>query len=332
MKQLVLLFLVSLTVACGSVDKIEPEMRELVVRRKIISPSDSTFFGLVMDIHSEGRLIFLADYKNSQVLCLDEDYNLIKTYGTEGNGPGEFRGILGARIFDEKLYILDEGHQEIKVLNRSGDHLMTLDSIMPYRGDFVVVDSLLYGSTFDLSYPPLFISKFVGHEKFTKFYGSHIRMAEGVNLKRERNFMISKWEDQIIAIGENDPVIERYDLNGRLSNILDLSHLSYFEDYLRSIKEKQKTDKKGIASFIVGSEIKDNMLYLLLAGFNAKDVKDESNHILVCEINEDEVKPLELLKLATDNGNEAWYYSFTVLGNKLVAFDAFSYELHEFEL
>jgi DNA-binding beta-propeller fold protein YncE len=69
---------------------------------------------------------FVADgYQNRRVVKLDKDGKFIKTWGTEGKGPGQFGGVVHAIAVDAKrrVYVTDASNHRIQIFDENGKYL-----------------------------------------------------------------------------------------------------------------------------------------------------------------------------------------------------------------
>ena len=330
MKKFILIPLAIALLGCGkSNNSLVVPIKTLEVNRKIISLGDSTYFGLISEIEYNNSSLYLSDFTNSQVLKLDKNYNLQKIIGRPGDGPGEIRGALGLNIDQSNIFVLDDEHQKLKIYNHDGSFSYQTERLMPQNGNFIIHNSTLIGSRYDESNLPIF-SYNLKDTLPIKYFGTHVRQLNGINVQKPRNFNLEQWKNKIIAVCETDPVVETYDFEGRLLGSLDLKNLEYFKDYIKKIKVDQEKNQSGVYSFLYHPVISNNKLYISIVGYNRKRKREESNHILVCDLTDNQIVPLELFEL-NNEGVDAWYDSFSIINNKIIAFDGLSYELHEYK-
>jgi hypothetical protein len=97
--------------------------------------------------------ILTVDVTHQQIIVFDSEGNLIRKYGSEGAGPGEFRRIYSA-TFDDKLGVvaIDMSKNSVIWFNQSGE-LETEFEINPGYAisphDLFYRDGLLYIPSFD---------------------------------------------------------------------------------------------------------------------------------------------------------------------------------------
>ncbi len=113
--------------------------------------------------------IFIAEAHNDQFMDQNApqgvgriskwtpDGKLIKTFGTYGYGPGQFRGAH-ALAFDSKgrLFVADRGNRRIQIFDQDGKHLDTWYQFSRISGLHITADDTLYAidSESDDNYNP----------------------------------------------------------------------------------------------------------------------------------------------------------------------------------
>lgn len=72
-----------------------------------------------MDFAPDGRL-YVVDRNNAQVLVWNKDGSFKKAFGSQGEGPGEFRSPWRVKVANDQLYVLDGGRR-IHILDLDGN-------------------------------------------------------------------------------------------------------------------------------------------------------------------------------------------------------------------
>src|SRR5690606_13989531 len=85
--------------------------------------SDSSFMSNGSRLSYYDGLIYLCDYNNSRIVCMDTSFKVIRTMGRNGRGPGEFQGIVSLAIINDTIYALDDGNRRINVFTIKGNYL-----------------------------------------------------------------------------------------------------------------------------------------------------------------------------------------------------------------
>ncbi|MBN2403787.1 MAG: hypothetical protein JXN64_15540 [Spirochaetes bacterium] len=98
----------------------------------------------IFDQGTEGRFygvdcgkdrICVSDFKSNKVHILDEDLNLIKSFGSSGSSAGEFHGPKGVK-YDEygNIYIVDSGNHRIQKFDKDGNSVLKFGEQGEYEG------------------------------------------------------------------------------------------------------------------------------------------------------------------------------------------------------
>tara|TARA_A100000171_G_scaffold17924_1_gene16441 strand:- start:280 stop:1287 length:1008 start_codon:yes stop_codon:yes gene_type:complete len=331
MKKLSYLFLLLFVFGCQNKDSETPVPEiSIEVQKKVSEFNDSTFVGITEDIQYSKGSIFLTEIENGRVLELNETYELKQIFGRKGDGPTELQDPRASQVHNNQLLILDGGHQKIKVFNLDGTISHQFGRDIPSNGGFFIKNNKLYGSKYDKSTPPLF-SYSLTDENSIHYFGSHNRRLTEINHDRPRVFRLFPYKNEIIAVSENEPVIERFDFAGNKTE--EIYYPEYFEEFIEhSIKrEKSSPQMRGTAGFVIDASLHGSELYILLVGFDSTKNKVTSRQIFNFTISDSKIELSRIIEL--NNGkDDTWYMSFTIVRNKILAFDGVTYELHEFDL
>jgi len=98
---------------------------------------DSMFLSIVSEIKLIGDDYLVFDEKQAMLFRFDETGKFIRTYGSKGEGPGEYLGISDFEVSDGKVYLMSRGNQALFVFDvDSGEFLEKID--MGLWGDAMV--------------------------------------------------------------------------------------------------------------------------------------------------------------------------------------------------
>ena len=331
MKKLSYLFLLLFVFGCQNKDSETPVPEiSIEVQKKISEFNDSTFVGITEDIQYSKGSIFLTEIENGRVLELNEAYELQRIFGRKGDGPAELQYPEASQVHNNQLLILDGGHQKIKAFNLDGTISHQFGKEMPSSGGFFIKNNKLYGSKYDKSTPPLFSYSLTGEDSI-HYFGSQNRRLTVINHDRPRVFRLFPYKNEIITVSENEPVIERFDLEGNM--IEELYYPEYFEKNIEQAKERERNEAKmrGTTTFMSDASLLGNELYILAVGYNKTTAKVSSKHIFNFTIDDSHISLSRIIEL-NNSDHDTWYMSFTIVRNKILAFDGMAYELHEFSL
>ena len=103
-----------------------------------VQGEDDTHFGTPQDIAflPDGSLVIADGLRNSRVVKLDRNGRFIKAWGTQGDGPGQFRGLHGIEATKSgRIYVADRGNRRIQVFDGEGNLLRVMTIDVPYDPD-----------------------------------------------------------------------------------------------------------------------------------------------------------------------------------------------------
>lgn len=110
-------------------------------------------FGCLTNIIGKDDVYYVSDWKSNKIHQLDGKDNLCKSFGGEGNGPGEFQKLSDICL-DEwgNLYAADQGRNQIFCFDREGNLLKTITTEHPNISLTVGNDGDLFINTLSPEY------------------------------------------------------------------------------------------------------------------------------------------------------------------------------------
>jgi len=88
----------------------------------------SMFLSIVSEIKLIGDNYLVFDEKQAMLFRFDETGKFVRTYGSKGEGPGEFLGISDFDVNDGKVYLMSRGNQALFVYDvESGEFLEKIE-------------------------------------------------------------------------------------------------------------------------------------------------------------------------------------------------------------
>jgi WD40 repeat protein len=108
------------------------------------SSNDASVYGLATD--SLGN-IYLADFDMGEIRKYDANHQLLKKFGTQGSGNGQFSGVRELAIGpNQKLYALDQNNSRVQIFDLEGNFLGKFGSSGSGNGQFSVPYGLAVGN------------------------------------------------------------------------------------------------------------------------------------------------------------------------------------------
>lgn len=296
------------------------EIKTVTLEREISlnQLSDSTYITYVMGMVESNNKLYLTDYKRDQILILDKDLKLINTLGSAGKGPGEFVGASHITIFQDTLFIFNEGKNSIEVFDES-KHLNT---ISPEIHSYSLV-------RFVRNRNGLYLSSVSKENSIIRFSSEgeikNFGLLKQYNTEKETRIKnckhILNYKENIIAVSNNRLNIEMYNSEGIILNEFNFDNIAIMKDRVDLINKHKSSNSSYI--LVRDAYIFNNKLYLLLV--TNKGTKVESNKILEIDINNYEIT--RILNLG-----EGWFSSFCVTKNYIIAYDSHNATVVKFSL
>ena len=292
--------------------------RHLLPHKSIERLSDSTYFSsVVSNITLYKNNIFLSDCFNSRIICLDSNYNVIRTLGTPGRGPGEFLTPDQFGIINDSLYVYDQSTKKILVFTVDGKYCREF-ILRKYPKIFSRFAMSKNGEIF-VSTPlfeyPITVYDLKGDIK----YGVGLKQNDKLSIRERMAGLrhLSLFNDKyIIAIVTSRPEIEIYNLKGRIVKKMDLSHIDILKDLLNHFNWNKESG--GIPSVFSDMSIYQNNLYLLTASFFNGIVY--TNVIIKCDLNQLNISPSTTYTLSHREGKLDLYLYVGATSNSIISF------------
>jgi sugar lactone lactonase YvrE len=106
--------------------------------------NEASAYGLATD--SLGN-IYLADFDMGEIRKYDANHQLLKKFGTQGSGNGQFSGVRELAIGpNQKLYALDQNNSRVQIFGLEGNFLGKFGSSGSGNGQFSVPYGLAVGN------------------------------------------------------------------------------------------------------------------------------------------------------------------------------------------
>jgi sugar lactone lactonase YvrE len=107
------------------------------------SSNDASVYGLATDALGN---IYLADFDMGEIRKYDANHQLLKKFGTQGSGDGQFNGLRELAIgANQKLYALDQNNNRVQIFDLEGNFLGKFGSSGSGNGQFSVPYGLAVG-------------------------------------------------------------------------------------------------------------------------------------------------------------------------------------------
>ncbi|NMB82173.1 MAG: 6-bladed beta-propeller, partial [Ignavibacteria bacterium] len=201
--------------------------------------SDSSYVSnQISDIVFYKNHFYISETSNNRIVSLNNRFEVVKTYGNQGYGPSEFIRLSYFNIIHDTLYILDETGRKIKVFDMNGIFIRYFNSPSTiYNRKFAVDKNLFfYFSTPSDNYN---ITKTDLNGNIVSMFGEQIeRYGKKQKIFNNIKDLFINDNQELIAISNTTPIIEKYNIDGRLIKRIDLTilpNIYKFDMYIESM-------------------------------------------------------------------------------------------------
>ncbi len=199
-------------------------------------------------VDSDGSL-YVADSVHHKIFKFNNQGKYINSFGSQGQGPGEFLGTLRISIGNNgKLYVTDDGNWRFYIFSTNGnfDHQIPVRNILR---DEVLVNSkgelyLLsqsglkiidcYDSNFKLK-NTLIETDFHLNFPYKKPPKRMLRSVQRVSIFNVKKLLTR--DDQLIVVSNNSQMVILFDKNHRIVQKFKVNHPRFIKDYKERLKK-----------------------------------------------------------------------------------------------
>lgn len=317
-----LLFVCFLITSCGK-QSIKVKQQYLDRDTSFYNLSDSSYISDVRGIVEFDDDFYFTDYNRNQCVVLDKEYKVSHILGSGGKGPGEFIGASMVNVFQDSIYIINDGKMSIEIYNKN----RYISTIYPS-----VSGNYLKNARFIKNCNGLYFSNVNNGCSITKLSSNgeiinfgllkQYRTEKETYIKNTKHLLVFK--QNIISISNNSLNLEMYNSEGILINKLNFENIEIMKDRLKFISNK-KIAENSYYELIPDAYIFNNNIYLLLTTNNGSKV--ETKNVLEIQIESNNFKLSRLLRL-----DEGWYNTFCVTKSQILAYDGKNREMVVFNL
>ena len=235
----------------------------------------------------EGARIFLSDYINNRLLVIDEGFNFIAEIGTGGQGPGELMGANYFAIYQDQIFVYNDGARRLEAFTLAGEFLKSIPcTVNPGASHFLVTNDTIYMST-PWTENPITAYDLDGNQvlAFGKFRDKPTLMQRNAANVAHLALMEIAGTPRIISALVGNPYIDLYSLEGTLLNTFDLGGNKYLRQrsLFREAKIKESPEsREGTFIFFRDLYVQNNRLFLLIQGADGT----RTNKILQLKVSE----------------------------------------------
>ncbi len=292
---------------------------------KEIEQLDGRYISDVRGLTNDENYIYISEYNLNQIFKISKNsLKLESVYGRYGEGPGELTGASEIYIENGMLYVENDFKRAIEKYNTSNkSHVKTIKlpnslNDADFILNFLVKEGSCYIST--VSSKSTSINTFDENGQITQKGGEVFTFDDNMSqfLIRNGRHLSMLGSDKIIAVSNNLPIIELYDLSLNIKNVYDYTNASeLIQKNIEHINLKSNTDDEN-SYRILAKDISTykNKLYILFSiygdGFGFRQ-----NKLIVFNIKENDIVFDNILAL----DENSIYNAITVDKNSIIAFN-----------
>ncbi|MFQ3576996.1 MAG: 6-bladed beta-propeller [Cytophagales bacterium] len=321
----VILISLSTLASCKFEKKVEKV--EIPIHQSINEFGDGTFLSNAFGIDVDSEFVYIADINNNRIVVVDTQFSLIRTIGSKGDGPGEFKHPVHVKTYQNYVYIYDASLKRMNKFSKSGlfEKIITLKFSPGISTPAAFDDSgFLLFATPTNSKPIVVLSD---SGTLIKEFGEQLPDNDGKIYPLRNGRFVFSTGNHIVALCVALPFIEKYDINGNLLMRQDLS-LQYEEiELMRKVAEKKyrnyddKIKSQVTINLFLGAFLKKNFLYATF--------KREMNDDIFCEILQIDVNSLKIKKVICPKDREKRNVYFESIAKSEKAFYLGSNEIYK---
>jgi hypothetical protein len=285
--------------------------------------SDSSYISDVRGIVASNNKFYITDYIRNQCFILDKNLKLTRTLGSGGKGPGEFIGASTVNVFQDTIYIINDGKKSIEIYDINGylgSLYPTISGAYLKNSRFVKNKKGLYFSNVNKGGS---ITNLSSHGEIKNFgFLKQYSTEKETYIKNTKHLL--NYKQNIIAVSNNRLEIEMYNNEGIITTKLNFENLALMKDRMNLIS-KEKNIENSYYELIPDAYVFNDNLYLLLTT-NKREIVD-TNKILEIRINNNNLEIARILSLG-----EGWFTSFCVTKKHILAYDGQNSKMVMFKL
>lgn len=273
--------------------------------------SDTSFFWDVRSMQFD-KYLYFTDYKRDQIIVLDNKGNFIRSIGTKGRGPGEFLGASHLFVINDTIFVANDGKKSIEMYSKY-KHLRTInlpnEIIISSEYRFVYKNNIIYLTSLSNSNS---IASYDINNGVIKHFGKSVEFGTAKQTKIRNKRHLFSFKNFLIAVSDNMPIVEKYDLAGNLLESFDYSDVQEVDHVLNYFK-KEKEEQNSYYQLVTDAYLNNNNLYILL--LTVKNNTVFSNTVLTIDVN----TRIHIKKIG--NIGKGWFSSICIEDDSMWAFN-----------
>lgn len=247
--------------SCNNYSVVERiDIKPLVSRDNL---NDSIFFGDISEIVEYSSELYFLDYTTGEIIVSDTDFNYKRGIGKVGNAHNEYMDVSSFSISGDTVLVNDSGHSRFQAYDTSGNHLFSYNYsrlLVGFSERFAFKDNHVTISSRDSAYVEIDISC---ENKF-ELSGKRINFKDSKQNAIRNYCSFFYFEDKIISISDNLPIIRIYDKKGLTETSYDYQSIEFVDKQMKYSESQQESSN---TYFVLVSDcyVYKNRIYILVA-------------------------------------------------------------------
>lgn len=269
----------------------------LVESKKIDLIDDTLLFKDIRCLTFYNNRLYFTNPIYDQVVSLNKNLDLEKTFGEKGNGPNELLDIDQFTITDSLISVLNVSNRRINIFSVSGEPLIETSISNSIHFDtsyrFCFVDSSIVGSS-DVAEAPL--SKYNIYTSEQTLFGKTYQFPTPKQTSIRNNRFTSKIDDGFIVVSNNLPFIEIYNSDNNFEQVVQYNYSDIIEVHnsIRAIESANDKTDNSYRHLCEDIYVTNRYLYILLIDYTNNDFN--VNQIIKFKIRP-VIEPVSIYKL-----------------------------------
>jgi hypothetical protein len=302
--------------SCNNI-KREIPIVHLEQTMKIDELSDSTYFRRISTMLYDDSYIYMSDEYNGRILQLDRNLKLLSTIGRRGQGPQDFAGLGCIILWEDTLLCLNIGGSTLSAFKTDGhfiDNYQISDRSLTDGNFCIDNEGFLYFTSYLDSFPVIKYDRNMNRQ----FGFGEWNEPENIQYRFiKNNYLITCFDNKILTLQTDDPIINMYDTNGKhlLKTKLPDQLFKRRLAFKKSEQERDPSSAKKIYTLFSDIKSVNSRLYLLYIDHD-KDNMPYKNKIVELLFNDNDFIISKVYSLSKND--DAWYSSFTISKDSLI--------------
>lgn len=263
----IVLLLSFCSICCKQSNQYFIETKKISSQKSITILKDSTYIYSAQCMRLDSNKLFLLDNHRSEVIVMDKELNLLNTIGREGRGPREFFDASSFILIGRDTVIInDPGNNRLQMYYSNGSHIKSISrKNISAKLDlgFQYVNKVLTATSYGEKAIVMYRFHEDGSPKKIKEFGNRYSFNNAKQNAIRNDRYLHHYEETVIAISDNQPIIEIYGNTGNLLRAYNFSKIDVVDKQLKYISNKKHSENSYMV-LVEQTYLLDDQLYVLI--------------------------------------------------------------------